>query len=201
MRCIRPVLPKWSPLGTIVLLLGCSDSGLSTSNMPLAVGNEWTYVETDGISSNDVTVTINRTADVGGHEYFLTNTNLSFAWTSEGLSLAALEVFEATVFGLEVLLRQPAPADPYEYTSSIAPDSFWYVAPSQEEIDVPAGHFSATTYRIFNGDSHSFLFSISFAEGVGIVRLVNTSGTSWLLKSYKLVDSRRGLPFLAASAP
>lgn len=195
MNCGRPAFTGSIIAMSMCLLWGCSDSDSPTGTMPLAIGNTWTYALIErGTPRDDLTLTITSTENAGGHRYFFTNTDLAFAWTSDGLSLATLDPFDATP-ELEVLLREPPPVDPYDYTSSWAPTNDWYVVPSQEEIVVPAGHFNATTYRLLTGDTHLFRFSMSFADGVGMVRLVNSLGDAWLLKSYELAGSRPGPPF------
>ena len=183
-------------------LSACSDSESPTSMMPLAIGNTWTYLEISGgqdspVDSTLVTQWITGVENIEGYDYYLTNTLLSFDWASEGLSLAQVDRSNHSFFGFEMLLRFPIPSVPYEYTSTREPGSYFYIVPSEEKIETPAGHFHATTYRILRGDNHGFLFSISFAEGVGYVRLVNGLGTTWLLKSYDLVSLGGVIPYSA----
>lgn len=177
---------------------GCSDSKPPTSLIPLAVGNQWTYFE---ISENGTSVDTSASFPVTmsfdaieGYQYYVTDMNLAFAYVPEGLSLAIVDRFEKS-FDLEVLLKSPAPASPYEYTSTRDPSSYFYIVTGKDEIKTPNSTFEATTYRILRGDNHGFLFSISFSEGVGYVRLVNAFGTTWLLDSYDLVDPEPHFPF------
>jgi hypothetical protein len=138
------------------------------------------------------TLRITRLASIDGYEYFLTSWPLAFAWTTMGLSMAILDDAE---LGLEASLRYPPPETPYDYDSPRASDSHLYITVDQGTIDTPAGDFTATTYRLFRGEDHGFLFSISFATGVGFVRLANGFGTTWFLSAVDLVTNDPVFPF------
>jgi hypothetical protein len=185
-----PFVSCWLPIALAALIAGCSDSQSDspTRFMPLAAGNEWTYLMFDAFDSTTGTILMTGVANIEGYDYFVTTSLLAFDWTAEGLSLAIVDRYEHTFMGVEALLKFPPPAEPYAYTSTREEPSSWYIVPGEDEIDTPAGHFHAITYRVFFADDHRFLLSISFAEGVGVVRLVTGLENTWLLKSYEFGD-------------
>jgi hypothetical protein len=178
----------------VVIAIACSCSEREAASpdallVPLGVGNRWVYEvyrdEKPGggrLRRADKSLEIRRTAELGGDEYFLTTSDLAFSLTPGGLSFARYE--QDAFDDLEILLRYPIDSGTeYEYASRkvLQPDLIVRVA--EEAVTTPAGTHNTYTYRVFTKGGGLFLI-LSFAPGIGMVKLENAFGTTWLLSSF-----------------
>jgi hypothetical protein len=159
------------------------------------VGDTWVYTVSryggDPASwSRADTIRITGLQVIGGDEYYLTNQCLAFHQTSDGLSFAC---YDGSAFAFEIFLRTPSDVSAkYIYFPSRAPRQFKVsVDMTTEGVVTPSGTYPTLTYRTWLLGEGPF-FTLSFAPGVGLVKMVDMRGELWLLSSRQLVGGSQG---------
>ena len=158
--------------------------------MPLALGNVWEYamiVVTDGDStiSDTTRMEILGSVILADDLYFTTNSDLIFANTVDGLSVARYDHaggFEE----FEILLRYPIEAGiEYSYTSSKINSMPLRIEVRADTVHTFLGSLMAVIYTVKKVSGNRVL-EFGFTPGIGMVSLKNSLGTLWLLLDYKL---------------
>jgi len=164
--------------------------------MPLTVGDKWAYrdctaapggAEPECWGRDTLRIVGSRTFD--GEEYILTERWLAFRQTPQGLSFVSYG--RDGLAAPDYFLRYPVEdGAAYQYTSSRVDQPTILVTANNERVTVPAGRYCAVTYRIYVGSGPPFV-KLSFAPGVGLVRIQYSNGYLGLLESADLVEQHR----------
>jgi hypothetical protein len=181
-------------------LISCSDDPEghpSGEFMPLAIGSQWTYlVEPE---SSEAILRIENTTLLSGRQYFLTNSDLAFGQSSDGLSMARHDGGQFD--DMEILFRKTSDSSfEYEYQSPWVEQPTLRVRVDPEQVVTPSGSYEAITFRVFVVDG-GFQLSASFARGVGLVRMANYRGSTWHLVSFEPGDAEPNGPLQPPPAP
>lgn len=161
--------------------------------VPLAVGNTWTFEQRgDEEGARRYTARLTEVREISGETYlqFLLNYGTSEETsqffrdsTAAGARVGTISLFyvEERDYQESTFFAYPAEdGETYEYTD-VRGLTFTYEVEA-ETVETPAGTFRAYTYSGYDADPQ---VSISFAPGVGPVRLTQT-GSETVLVDYDL---------------
>jgi hypothetical protein len=159
--------------------------------LPFEVGSTWTYEQRDDEEASRYTATLAKPQSINGER--LHQLRLDFGGYVETGQFVADSTVNGQRVGTVFLYRADAESDfeesqffkypvesdkaTYSYTD-VGSDRFTYTV-ERGEIETPAGTFAAYTYSGYDADPNG---SISFAPGIGVVRLTETGGETVLVE-------------------
>jgi hypothetical protein len=143
-------------------------------------GGESTIVDTMSIQILDA-------VPLAHHLYFTTNSDLMFANTRDGLSVARYD-HDGGFDDLEILLRYPTQTGiEYTYSSSKITSGPLRIEVRADTVNSFIGPLTALIYTVNQEPAGQFL-EFGFSPRIGMISLENSSGTLWLLSAYDLQE-------------